>query len=146
MDKQKCKRDFFKVLIFIITVTINFSYTNTNIYKGCSGTYYIKGVAYQSKEIVLKKKKIKIDFGEKTSYIETSNRGEYEIAINWTSPCRSAITYKDWKEACLAINPEFIVLSCQEIELKLENRWQEYGKCSSSNKENVTWRKDLFFW
>lgn len=123
------------------TLFLNCSF---NVKKGCSGSYFIAGKAYNNKNL-LKKETIHIVFGDKKFDIQTTENGDFEIEINWTNACKSGVTAEEHANLNKKFNPEKIIFSCKNKNLSFDNEWKKYGKCGVSDKKELTNKKDLHF-
>lgn len=109
--------------------------------KGCTGTYFISGTAYGIDNSVLKNERLTVKMGQKTFTVMVDSNGHFEMEIPWENPCRSASGPNEAER----LNPPVILISFQDKEIKLNNRWKKYNNCSYKPREEVTWKQDLRF-
>jgi len=134
------KYTFLVFLLFALFLNSSFK-----IMKGCSGTYFIVGKAYNKKNTLIKKESIQVVFGDKKFDIKTNPNGEFELVIEWMNACKSVVTSEQHAALNKKFNPEKIVLSYENQTLTIENEWKKYGKCGVSDKKELTNKKDLHF-
>jgi hypothetical protein len=136
---------FINWITLLLISIVAFSFKVQQGKKGCSGKYYIKGVAYISKENPISNKEIKVTYGKKTNLINTDSKGNYEIEVNWTITCPSGLSKEEHNEKNNKLNPKYISITYNEISVQLENKWKNYANCLPQAKDDITWEKDLYF-
>ena len=120
------------LVFFILSI-----FGNSNFEKGCRGEYYIKGIAFDHNHKPMTNKILRVKSGENTKEVQSDKYGGFEIGIIWKSFCEG--------EEIDKFNPEFIIITCDNKKIKLENKWKKYAKCFPDSKENITWQKNLNF-
>jgi len=128
---------------FCLFLFLSISYLSYG--KGCSGSYFISGQAYASDIALLKNMEIVCLFGTDSTRIQTDSNGHYELEIPWTNACPSEENRKQYREENKRLNPEFIYLLWNGQEIRLRNNWTKLADCFQGEKEQRTWKKDLYF-
>lgn len=134
-----------KYTLFVFLLSTIFFNTSIIVKKGCGGTYYIKGIAYDSEKKPIKSGSLVMIFDDKKSSFKTNNTGEYEVEIKWMNACKSGVTAEEHAATNKRINPEKIFFNYNNVTISISNEWKKYGKCGSKNKEEITCKKDLHF-
>lgn len=133
------------IAFLLLSIMLLCSFATSKAKKGCSGKYYIQGIAYLGSNEVLSGKTINVSLGEEEILIETDKKGNFELPVSWTNACKSGISPQEHKEMNKRINPEYIYFRFDDIQVKLPNKWQDFAHCIPDSKESVTWHKNLHF-
>jgi len=132
-------RRFLAILIFISLATSSFG-------RGGAGVYYISGTVYGKCHNVLKNIELSVKIGDSTNIIKTNEFGQFEIKVEWMSPCISSRCAKRHKKHLRKLfNPMFIYISYGDKKIKIKNLWEKYGSEYFESKDQITWKKDLEF-
>jgi hypothetical protein len=130
-----------RYIIFIFLVCLSI----IGFAKGGSGIYYITGIAYGNNKTILSNASFTVKIGEEIKQYKTDSKGQFEIEVHWTSACRSNINTQEWEKENRRLNPEFIFIKYNDIEIRLNNEWKKYAKIFPENKNEVTKHSDLLF-
>lgn len=134
-----------KYTLFVFLLATIFFNTSFIIKKGCGGTYYIKGIAYDSEKKPIKSGSLVMIFDDKKNSFKTNNVGEFEVEIKWMNACKSGSSYLEHEKTNKRLNPEKIFFTYNNVTISISNEWKKYGKCGNNNKEEITYKKDLHF-
>lgn len=132
-----------KKILFILTFL--FFYQSFAFSKGCSGSYFINGFAYNAQKELLTNKIIIVKIGNVTDTIFTDTKGFYEIEIKWRNACPSGVSKSEHSNLNKKINPDFIHIGYQGIIIRLNNEWEKYAECFPENKKSITRKVRLNF-
>jgi len=130
---------YYITLVFLILISFQ------GFGKGCSGNYYISGTIYSKGNTVIKNTSINIIIGEKHQVVDVDSLGHFEIEIFWTNSCPSGRNWIQHKFDNRKNNPKHVIIKYQDQEIVLENKWEKFAECSPVEKEEITWKKDIYF-
>lgn len=114
--------------------------------KGCSGTYYIKGIAFTNNKTILKNVELLVYFGDEVKTVTTDEKGHFDIEIKWSNACPSMLSKAQHDAQNAKRNPKTIFIKYNNTQVELENDWKKYARCFPKNKKQVTRKLDLNFY
>ena len=127
------------IILFLISLTTG------AFAKGFTGSYYIKGTAFNKNKTILKNVNFTVKIGSTIKTVTTDDNGLFEIEIHWENACPSLRTFEQHKCDNKKLNPEFIYISYEDKEIKLNNKWKKYLISFPKSKEKSIRKKDLNF-
>ena len=130
-----------RLLLFFILIFL----AQAAFSKGASGKYFIEGRAFDSKNFILPYSLITVDFNNQLTLVRTDGTGDFRIEVEWHTACPTGAAEGDIERDNDLMNPKWIFLTCNDIEIKVEHQWRKYGMLSYKNESGNIRKLDLNF-